>query len=116
MLNAVYEKDGALVVEQPYFERAEPVRWDDGTTYTEGRPVVAHPTTFEWSHGLGEIVTALLDRGFHLELLREHRVAEFQALPSMVLEERKDGQDLYRLPPETRDRLPLTFSLRARKR
>lgn len=115
MLNAVYEKDGQLVVEQPYFEREEPVRWEDGVTYTEGRPITEHKTTYEWSHGLGEIVTSLLDRGFVLELLREHKVAEFQALPSMVLEARIDGADLYRLPPETRDRLPLTFSLRARK-
>lgn len=112
MLNAVYEKDGALLVDAPYFERPEPTRWDDGVTYTEGRPKVEHTTTYEWSHGLGEIVSALLHAGLTLELLHEQKDAEFQPLASMV----ETSPGLWQLPPETRDRVPLTFSLRARKR
>jgi hypothetical protein len=110
MLNAVYERDGRLLVEAPYFETPEPTRWDDGTTYTEGRPALENKTSFEWSHGLGEIVQALLDAGLSIELLHEHKDAEFQPLDSMVRGE--DG--LFRLPPATRDRVPLTFSLRAK--
>ena len=111
MVNALYEKDGAIVADQPYFELPEPARWDDGETYTEGRPKLENKTCFEWSHGLGEIVQALLDRGLALELLHEHRDAEFQPFPSMV----KEADGLWRLPVATRDRVPLTFSLRARK-
>ena len=111
MLNAVYEVDRRLVVTAPYFERAEPLRCDDGETYTEGHPKLANATTYEWSHGLGEIVTALLDARMTIELLREHKDAECQPLASMV----PAGDGLYRLPPETADRMPLTFSLRARR-
>jgi SAM-dependent methyltransferase len=112
VVNAVYERDGRLVAEQSYFETAEPLRSDEGETYTEGRPVLENRTCFEWSHGLGEIVQALLDRGFALELLHEHRDVEFEPFPSMT----RDADGLWRLPPETRDRIPLTFSLRARMR
>ena len=111
MLNAVYEREGQLVVTEPYFERTEPLRSDDGETYTEGRPKLENATSYEWSYGLGEIVTALLDVGMTIELLHEHRDAECQPLASMV--EGPAGR--WRLPPETADRLPLTFSLRARR-
>lgn len=111
MVNTLEEREGRIVVEHPYFERDEPTRWDDGTTYTEGRPAVESRTTFEWGHGLGEIVSAVIEQGLTIELLREHRDAEWQALPSMVR-----GEDrLFRLPPERRDEVPLTFSLRARR-
>lgn len=112
MLGAVEERDGALVATLPYFEVPTPNRWDDATTYTEGRPAITSATCYDWNHGLGEIVQALLDRGFALERLIEHREAEFQAYPSMT-----QGEDgLWRLPETTRDRVPLTFTLRARRR
>lgn len=110
MLATVFERDGKLVVEAPYFERTEPTRWDDGLTYTEGRPRVENATYFEWAHGLGEIVQAILDTGLSLELLHEHRDAEFQPLESM----RREDDGLWRLPEAWRDRVPLTFTLRAR--
>jgi SAM-dependent methyltransferase len=110
MLMSTMEHEGRLVLDWPYFETDAPLRWDEGTTYTEGNPQLENRTCFEWSHGLAQIVQALLDEGFWLELLREHREAEFQPLPSMT----RGDDGLWRLPVETRDRLPLTFSLRAR--
>jgi SAM-dependent methyltransferase len=111
MLSALTEADGRLVVDKPYFESATPLRWEDGTTYTEGSPRIESALCFEWTHGLAEIVQALLAQGLSLELLREHRDAEWQALPSMT-----QGDDgLWRLPEPARDMLPLTFSLRARR-
>ena len=62
---------------------------------------------------LGDVTgRSLLERGFVLELLREHHDGEWQGLPMMVRED--DGW--YRLPPAQRDLLPITFSLRARRR
>jgi SAM-dependent methyltransferase len=112
MLGCIEQRDGRLEVERPYFECAEPIRWDDGTTYTEGHPTIEHKVCYEWTHGLGEIIQALLDEGLSLELLREHRAAEFQPLPSM----QRGDDGLWRLPPELRDRVPLTYTLRARLR
>ena len=55
--------DGLLVVDYPYFETAEPLVWDEDGTYVETDAEFTHNVTHEWNHGLGEIVTALLDAG-----------------------------------------------------
>lgn len=55
--------DHLLVIEHPYFERREPTVWDEGGTYVQTDVVLAPRRTHEWSHGLGEIVTALVDAG-----------------------------------------------------
>jgi hypothetical protein len=41
----------------------------------------------QWNRGLGEIVQALLDAAFTIELLHEHRDAEWQAFPHMIRNE-----------------------------
>jgi hypothetical protein len=40
--------------------------------------------THEWNHGLGEIVTALLDEGLELTGLLEHDTVPWDALPGMM--------------------------------
>ncbi len=99
--------DGALVLAYPYFEDAGPVRWEDPSTYA-GPGEVASPVTYEWNHGLGEIVQAVLDAGLRLTRLAEHPEVEWQALPWMVAA----GDGRYRLP-EHAERAPLMFTLEA---
>ena len=55
--------DGVLAVEYPYFERTEPIDLGRRRHLRRDRRVFAHTETHEWNHGLGEIVTALLDAG-----------------------------------------------------
>lgn len=75
----------------PYFEREEPLEWDDDGTYVPtDRPLTA-TKTYEWNHGLGEIVTALLDAGLTLTTFVEHDSVPWQALPGQMLE-RPDGE------------------------
>ena len=40
--------------------------------------------THEWNHGLGEIVTALLDNSMELTALREHDSVPWEALPGRM--------------------------------
>ena len=105
-----WKEDGGetLEVRFPYFEVPTPVQWDDGTTYA-GDGKVEHTRTYEWNHGIAEIVTALMDAGLTLVALREHRTLEWQGLPHM--ERGPDG--LWRLPQPQRDLVPLMFSLEA---
>ena len=63
-----------------------------------------------WDHGLGEIVTALIEAGLRIESLREFPFAEWK-LDFLV--EGPDGR--FRLPEGTPGELPLFFSLRATK-
>ncbi|MGE3961190.1 MAG: class I SAM-dependent methyltransferase [Dehalococcoidia bacterium] len=103
----------------PYFEVAQPVEWDWDQTYTDG-PKLKNTRGYEWNHGLGEIVTALIEEGLRLEFLHEHRTLAWQGLPSMVPVEGgvADGTHhqrrvAWQLPEAQRDMVPLMYSLRA---
>jgi hypothetical protein len=65
---------------------------------------------YGWDHGLGEIVTAIIDAGLRLDFLHEF---DFVAWPVDWLVKSDDGR--YRLPPGTKGQLPLFFSLKATK-
>jgi len=105
-----WREDEALVVRYPYFQTTDPVPDDDPSTYA-GPGTVGHSRTYEWNHGLAEVVTALLDVGLVLTSLREHRELAWQGLPQMARGE--DG--LWRLPERQRDLVPVMYSLAARR-
>jgi SAM-dependent methyltransferase len=104
--------DRSFVVTYPYFETAQPgFVADDALTYTDGPPLTESPVSYEWNHGLGETVDALLQAGLRLEFIHEHREVPWQALPWMV-----PGEDPRTwVLPEGRDLVPLMYSLRATK-
>jgi SAM-dependent methyltransferase len=104
--------DGLLVVEHPYFEHAEPLVDDDGGTYVETDAVFETTITHSWNHSLGEIVTALLDAGMEVTMLEEHETVHWDALPGWM-ERDPDGEWRLKDRPE---RLPLTYTLQARRR
>jgi SAM-dependent methyltransferase len=102
-------EDGLLRVEYPYFETAEPLVFDEPGTYVATDVQFAHNTTHEWNHGLGEIVTALLDEGLRLTMLVEHDTVPWEAFPGHM--ERLEGGE-WRLADRPK-RLAHTYTLQA---
>jgi SAM-dependent methyltransferase len=100
--------DGLLVIKYPYFEQAEPQVWDEAGTYVTTDVVFEHTVTHEWNHGLGEIVTALLDTGLTVTGLTEHDSVPWDALPGLMTQ--SDGE--WRLSDNTA-RLPCSYMLQA---
>ena len=96
-------------LEYPYFETPEPDASDTEASYT-GTARLTHTRTYQWNHGLGETLTALLDAGLRIRFLREHTQLCYQAWPHMV----QDEQGWWTLPKGA-DRLPMMFSLLAQK-
>jgi SAM-dependent methyltransferase len=101
----------ALVVRYPYVETVEPLVFDEDTTYVETTHLITNTTTHEWNHGLGEVVTALLDVGMRLTMLVEHDSVPWMALPEQM---RLDEDGEWRLVDRP-ERLPLTYTLQALK-
>ena len=101
--------DGLLVVDLPYFERAEPSIWDEGGTYVATDTVFENNVSAEWNHGLGETVTALLEAGLTLTGLAEHDSVPWNALPGQM-EEIGGGE--FRLTDRPW-RLPCSYTLQA---
>jgi SAM-dependent methyltransferase len=107
------ERAGAeLVVEYPYFERAEAMVFDDPGTYVTTAATFTHNVTHEWNHGLGEIVTALLNAGMEIRVLEEHDSVPWEALPGKMS---KTEAGEWRLADRPW-RLPHSYTLQAIKR
>jgi SAM-dependent methyltransferase len=104
-------EDGLLAIEYPYFERKEPTVWTEGGTYVETDHVFTQNTTHEFNHGIGEVVTALLESGMRLTMLEEHDSVPWDALPGMM--EQVPGGE-FRLADRPW-RLPHTYTLQAVK-
>ena len=82
MMWAVDEaRTDGVVIGYPYFERVEPLIDVDEGTYVATDAEFSQNTTHSWNHGLGEIVTALLDSGMQLTGLAEHDSVPWEALP-----------------------------------
>jgi SAM-dependent methyltransferase len=64
--------DERPLVAHAYFEQAEPEVDDAGVSYTDADRPIAHARTYQWNHGLGEVVTALIRHGLRLDRLVEH--------------------------------------------
>jgi SAM-dependent methyltransferase len=104
--------EDSLVIGFPYFERDEPLVWDEASTYADADAVITASVTHEWNHGIGEILTALLDHGMQIIALVEHDSVPWLALPGQMTES-DDGE--WRLDHDGW-RLPLTYTLQAIKR
>lgn len=103
--------DRLLAAEYPYFERSEPMVFDDPGTYVRTDATFTHNLTHNWNHGLGEIVTALMEAGLTLTMLVEHDSVPWNALPGQM-EQIELGE--WRLTDRPW-RLPHTYTLQAVK-
>jgi ubiquinone/menaquinone biosynthesis C-methylase UbiE len=112
----VFESEGVapgeLRLAYPYWEHAEPLVFDVQGSYADRHADIGQHQEHGWDHGLGEIVTALIDAGLRLDWLRESPELDW-ALDFLV--ETGPGSGRYRLPPDARGELPLMFSLLASK-
>ncbi len=113
-LAAVFDADSPALeprLRDPYFQPAEPVRWEGDGTYAEPHAQVRQREHYEWAHTLGEVVTALAGAGLDIEFLHEFPYCVEGTLGSLM-ERGDDGW--YRLKNYD-GYLPLMFSIKARK-
>ncbi len=104
------QRTDAIALGYPYFEHDDPMRFDASQTYVHTDAVFTATESREWNHGLGEIVTALLDAGLQLTMLVEHDSVPWEALPGRM--HNVSGE--WRLD-EHGERLPLSYTLAAVK-
>ena len=101
-------EDRELVVRYPYFDIGAPLRWDEQGSYADADAVFANTVSYEWPHPVSEVIQALIDAGLTITLFAEHQSVDWPFFPWMVQDE--DGRYVL---PEHRERLPLTYSVKA---
>ncbi len=93
-----------------YFSSGVPLVFEADTTYTGEATKLANTRSHEFSHGIGEVLSALLEAGLTLTYFKEHDSLAWSLWGMM-----REGPDrMFRLP-EGHPNLPLSFSLKARK-
>jgi len=103
--------DDLLVVTDPYFQTVAPAVYDEAGTYVSTDVVFENNVTHTWNHGLGEIVTALLDVSMTVTGLVEHDSVPWLAVDGQM---EAIGGGEYRLIDRP-ERLPHTCTLQAVK-
>jgi SAM-dependent methyltransferase len=101
--------DDDLTVRYDYFH-TEPKVWDEPGTYADPQAETQHNVTYEWTHGLGEVVTAVIDAGLRLEFLHEFDYTGYQRWPFLE----KTAEEVYRMPAGMPS-IPLAYTLKASK-
>jgi SAM-dependent methyltransferase len=104
-------KPGQLRLRYPYWEHGDPLVFDVHGSYADPSADVGEQKEHGWDHGLGEIVTALIDAGLRIDALEELPYLDWKV---DWLVESEPGSGRYVLP-EGPGELPLMFTLRASK-
>ena len=104
-------------VELDYFHNPEGESFDDDVqgSYADLDVPTRNNATVEWAHTLSDVVTAVLGAGLRLELLSEHDYTLFPRFPDLVEDREMLSAGVVYRQPEGRPRLPLMYSLRARR-
>jgi hypothetical protein len=97
-----------LVLRNDYLAGRGPRRVDSAHTYTDGPPLDGQTVSYEWSHGLDDLVNALVGVGLQVTALREIHDLPWPRWARMTRTQR----GWWRLP-EDAPRIPLLYALRA---
>ena len=109
--NVLEESGGKLVPTYDFQTPADkPLHFVNETTYTGDPTILSNQATREWIHSLSAVLGGLIDAGLTITMFREHEVLPWQGLPILV----PASERLWRLP-EGYKRIPLSYSLRAKK-
>jgi SAM-dependent methyltransferase len=101
---------GSIEIRDSYFTPPEGCGEFGGVTYIDGSIPAAATPTVQWSHPLGEIVTALAQADLRIDSLRELDRDVLRQWDHMV----RTPDGMYRMPPGTPS-VPLMYVLRARR-
>ncbi|WP_405068022.1 class I SAM-dependent methyltransferase [Kribbella sp. NBC_01510] len=84
-----------LTLRADYLEGRGAIAHDSTVSYT-GDEVPGRQRSYEWHHGLGEIVTSLVGEGLHVTTLRESEVLPWPRWPAM----QQTPEGWWRLPDD----------------
>ena len=105
-LDLLIERDNELKLCGQYFYDSLPEQCICRKSYI-GSGQLSHPTTYQWSHNLGNIFEAIINSGFTIKHFQEYSWIHYQRYS--FLEKRADKYYL----PENMAQTPMLFSLLA---
>ncbi|MDZ4738140.1 MAG: class I SAM-dependent methyltransferase [Rhodospirillaceae bacterium] len=102
--------NGMLAIRYPMVGKAEARRWETATDYADEATPLQHNATWEWNHGLGEVIGALIGAGLRLAYYKEHPYLAWRSFPAMI-----ERDEFFFGLPDNLPTIPLAYSLKAVK-
>ena len=103
--------DGLIVVDFPYFAVPGGTAFVERTTYVDHEGELESPDLISFNHGIGEIITAVMDAGLTLLSFEEHRSVQWNPLADEFVEIELEEFELRDRP----ERLAASYTLQAVK-
>lgn len=103
-----HDTDPGLRLDYDYLAGRGAQEFSGGFTYTDGPELAGPRTTYEWAHGLGDVINSIIDAGLVVDHVREYDRSVWKSLPTMV----SAGDGWWRLP-DSAPRLPLLYTVAA---
>jgi SAM-dependent methyltransferase len=83
--------------------------WDEPGTYADATAKTVNNVSYEWNHGIGEVITALVRAGLELEFVHEFPYISYKCFPFLI--QRADG--MYEFPGELNGVIPMMYTVGA---
>jgi SAM-dependent methyltransferase len=110
--NVLEERAGRLLPSFDFQTPADrPLQFVNETTYTGDPTIMTHQSTQEWIHSLSAVLGGLIDAGLAITMFHEHEILPWRGLASLV----PASERTWRLPDGV-PRIPLSYSVRAKKK
>jgi len=103
-------KKGKLEISYPYFHSKQPTKWDDDYPDYSDETYIPKNPSYEWQRSLSDVVNSLIKAGLRIEFINEFDKIFFKAFPGM-----KCDKESWWYLPDYRNKIPLMFTLRAKK-
>ncbi|BDR59910.1 class I SAM-dependent methyltransferase [Lactobacillus xylocopicola] len=104
-------ENAGLEIKQDYFSGTEDTYESDSSYTSNSAGKINHQVNHNWAHDFQEIINSLIGAGLTIKNVGEHRITDWQALPSLIYSKDHEGWEL----PATSPQFPLTFSVVAQK-
>ncbi|MFX1282588.1 MAG: class I SAM-dependent methyltransferase [Promethearchaeota archaeon] len=104
------ECENDLIVRYPYFHEKEPLEFDYDGSYANEEVKLQNKKEYGWVHNMGYIVNSLIEAGLKIEFIHEYPFVSWKMFPFL-----KEKEDKWWYVPDKFQKIPLMFTLKARK-
>ena len=105
------EKSGKFYIDCPYFSQAGPVRVESPHSYAGRDTKLEHAVSYQWNHGMGEIIGGCLKNDIAIDSVDEHPYLNSNHFPGHL---RREGRRW--VPKNAEMEIPMLFSIKGTKR
>ena len=104
------EKKEKLEIVYPYFHNKEPVKCDNEHPDYSDETYIVKSLSYQWQWSISDIINSLIKAGLRIEFIHEFDKLFYERFPQMERDE--DG---WWYLPNYRNKIPLMFTLKAKK-